>query len=84
MLVKGLYLHLRFHFLNSASILEILYKPILSLRLLSIEISMLDYHKEFPNNRALYLRLLLQDYGIKDRASAMYWRSSIGATFVYC
>jgi hypothetical protein len=26
---------------------------------------------------------LLQDYGIKDCASATYWRSSIGATFVY-
>jgi hypothetical protein len=28
--------------------------------------------------------ILLQDYGIKDRASAMHWRSLIGAIFVYC
>jgi hypothetical protein len=26
---------------------------------------------------------VLQDYGIKDRASAMHWRSLISATFVY-
>jgi hypothetical protein len=36
--------------------------------------SILSLHVENP---------VLQDYGIKDRASAMHWRSSIGATSVY-
>jgi hypothetical protein len=57
MLVRGLYLYLWFYFPNSMFILEILYKPIPSLRLFLIEISILDYYKEFPSSRVLYSRL---------------------------
>jgi hypothetical protein len=48
---------LRFHFPNSISTLETSHKPIPSPRLLLTKISMLDYYKEFPSNKALYSRL---------------------------
>jgi hypothetical protein len=43
-----------------------------------------DTSLQFDIKKYEFEVIVLQDYGIKDRASAMHWRSSIGATFVYC